>query len=104
MATSDDRLAAACDALGLHATAERARRGEFNDFKSPHVAPKIRLVNQLRQSAPHMEDDRGVLALADRVMNGEFDQGLAESEEWLASAEGQAAMRELLPRRGDDAR
>lgn len=89
---SDDRLSVALHAAGLHGLAARAAKGEFNDFFSDeHAYPKIELVNALREAGPHPQ----ITALIKRVMDGEFDSGREEREEWRNSDEGRR-IRDLL--------
>lgn len=90
--TSSDRLAAALDAADYHRLAARARRHEFHDFRSEHAAPLHVLVEELRKVPGGGERAE---ALIGRVIGGEFDATMAESEEWMASSEGQQAMKDL---------
>jgi hypothetical protein len=79
---------------------QRARDGYYHDFLSELVFPEIQLVADLRGLAsapgtPHAS--RPLLkAMAQRVIDGEFDASKAESDEWAGSPEGQAVMAELL--------
>ncbi len=50
----------------LEAIIEKARAGEFHDYKSPHVCGKVYLVSLLR--------DADMNVLAQRVMDGEYDE------------------------------
>lgn len=91
--TSSDRLAAALDANDYTALAARARRHEFHDFRSEHAMPQHKLVEELRAIPGGGVRAEGIVR---RVMNGEFDATKEESDEWLASSDGQRAMKDLL--------
>jgi hypothetical protein len=88
---SSENLARELDKAGFRMLAARARRDEFHDFKSPHAMPEHELVAELRK-----EGGRAAKAIAQRVINGEFDATKEESDAWMASPEGQEAMRMLL--------
>jgi len=66
----------ATKAANIRSICERARRGEFHDFKSEHAAPKYALVDALRNASLN--------TVAARVIDGEFDE--------TADAEDQAAL------------
>jgi hypothetical protein len=88
-----DRLAQALREIGLDKMASDAEAGRYDDFLSNSATPQMDLVARLG-----IATGRGNLAaaaLARRVMNGEFDGTLEESEAWAASPEGQAAFAEL---------
>lgn len=72
-----------------HKLAERAAAGEFTDYADAHVCPITELHRLCRQYGLH--------ALADRVASGEFDATRDESDEWMKSAGGQDAAKELSP-------
>lgn len=62
----DAKLADALQEAGYPtSTISQARRGHWSDFKSPLDAPKMELVEMLREDG---HDD-----LADRAQAGEFD-------------------------------
>lgn len=67
----------------------RAASGEFADYGETHMCPITELHRLCKKY--------GLDALAARVANGEFDADKAESDEWAASASGQAAAKELSP-------
>jgi hypothetical protein len=76
----------------------RAEAGYFHDFLSPLALPELALVNVLgalanRPGAPHRAE---LLALRQRVIDGEFDATKAESDAWARSPDGQAAFAGLL--------
>lgn len=68
---------------------ERARAGEFDDFKSPHIAPQHALIDEL-QKVEYQGD------LYERIARGEFDGTAEESKSWIESEDGQAALGDLL--------
>lgn len=65
--------------------------GHYNEFFGPLDTPELVLADELAQigSAP-------ALALRERVINGEFDAGIEESEEWATSPAGRDAFDQLL--------
>jgi hypothetical protein len=92
-----DMLAAALREAGLDAMADEAATGYYHDFLSPLDLPEIVLVNQLNiEAINHPDRQAAICALRQRVINGEFDASIEESDEWAASAEGQDDMRRLL--------
>ena len=94
-----DMLAGALWDVGLIEMAEAARGGYYHDFLSPLDTPTMQLVNDLAAYACRSpERSKEINALRQRVMNGDFDASSEESDEWAASAEGQAAFN-LLTRR-----
>jgi hypothetical protein len=78
----------------------RAEAGYYHDYLSPLAMPEMALVNELGSLATH-PSRRGtpasgaLLALRQRVIDGEFDASRAESDAWARSPEGQAAFAEL---------
>jgi hypothetical protein len=88
---SSENLARVLDEAHLHDLAARARADEFHDFKSPHALPEHELVNELRKTG-----GMTAKAIAQRVIDGEFDATKEESDAWAASPEGQEAIRGLL--------
>ena len=95
-----DQLAAALREVGLDAMADKAAIGYYHDFLSPLDLPEMVLVDDLALSAKHRPEDNAtaILALRQRVINGEFDASAEESEEWANGPEGQDAMRLLFAR------
>ena len=80
-----ERLARALEELDdpkVNWMIEKARQGYYDDFKSPLATPEIQLVIDLHIYG-HNE-------LAKRVINGEFDCTLEESEAWWNSPETKA--------------
>jgi hypothetical protein len=92
-----DRQAAAIHEVATAARhrklAERAASGEFTDYAETHACPITELHRLCRQFGLH--------AIADRVANGEFDATREESDEWMRSAGGQSAAKELSPEMRD---
>jgi|SRR6188768_87928 len=94
-----DILAQALEDVGLDAMAEKAATGYYHDFLSPLATPEMQLVSDLAFEI-HFNPDHphhaGIVALRQRVINGDFDANQAESDEWAASDEGQAAFGALI--------
>lgn len=92
-----DKLADALRAVGLDFMADRAAEGWYHDFLSPLDFPEITLVNDLAVAARKNSDrTEQIMILRERVMQGQFDANEKESEEWMKSPEGQAAMESLI--------
>jgi len=91
---SDVMLATALRLAGLEPLAERAANGEFNEYFGPHATPELHLAAELACIATP-----AATAVRQRLINGEFDAGSDESEEWGNSPEGQDTLRRLV--RGD---
>ena len=77
------------NAAKYEALAVRAATGEFDDYGEKYACPIAQLYAELCQA--------GFGKFAARVANGEFDATLEESNEWMASEEGQRLTRELPP-------
>lgn len=89
-----ERLAVALEEVGAPPEMiRRARDGFYDDYKSPLAMPQTMLL-------AHCNAYR-LPGMARRVVEGEFDGTKEESEEWLASPDGQEAMRELMEFRTD---
>lgn len=90
------------DYLGFPDMARRAREGHFDDFSCPaEVADGMeitRLVNELGAKAQVVtKADRGrVLGVRAAAAAGEFDGTKEESDRWMASKDGQDALRGVL--------
>ena len=104
---SKDFLAQELRAIGLGAMADKAATGYYHDFLSPLTFPETQLLIDLQAEMQRRMDAQGadltsdadvaaVQKLIDRHMNGEFDATTEESEEWIKSADGQSALRELV--------
>lgn len=91
------RLAEALEEAGFGSLADQAREDVFHDFRSPHEAPQHALVAELYKykGTPKSE---AAHALAHRVIKGEFDATVEESDAWVDSEEGQAALGALRRR------
>jgi hypothetical protein len=89
MRESDRKLRDALVAAGLDHLAERAARGEWNDYFGRHPMPQHHLVMTLRATAGD------TVELQRRVIRGEFDGTAEEANEWACSPEGRATLAEL---------
>ena len=69
---------------------ERARTGHYHDFLSPLDFPELDLIGDLTEIGTPP-----ALAMRARVMDGEFDASIAESEAWVASPDGQETISRL---------
>lgn len=87
-----DKLAAELRKAGLDAMADKAATGYYHDYLSPLDFPEMQLEMDLRLvGTPEAE------ALRKRHLNGEFDASKEESDAWVASPDGQAALAMLSP-------
>jgi hypothetical protein len=86
-----DKLAAALRDAGLVQLVHRASIGYYDDFLSPLASPQLQLLADLADLATPQ-----AAALAKRVMNGDFDATLEESQAWADSTEGEATFSRLL--------
>jgi hypothetical protein len=85
-----ERLARALEALNdpnLAGMIEKARAGYYDDFKSPLALPEIQLVQDLIAL--------GRRDFAQRVVDGEFDATLEESNAWW-EAEGKYIIDDMV--------
>lgn len=91
------KLSAALEAAGApRGMIRRAERGYYHDFLSPLALPELALTAELLSAAgADPEHGAALLLVRQRVIAGDFDATKAESDEWMASPEGQAALREL---------
>lgn len=90
-----DFLAQELRKAGLEDMAKRAEEGYYHDFLSPLNFPELELANDLAKVGTST-----ALALRARHLNGEFDASKEESDEWIESDEGKAAMGMLVKRPG----
>lgn len=78
---------------------QRARDGYYHDYLSPLDTPEIKLVADLRELAGRPATPRNsrplLRALANAVIDGQYDASKEESDEWARSPEGQQVMAEL---------
>lgn len=65
----------------------QARASRFHDFRSDSATPIVDLVFQLRLE--------GLIGLAERAMDGEFDATKEEADAWASSEEGPSVFRNL---------
>lgn len=84
---SKDFLASELTKAGLPEMAAKAATGYYHDFLSPLDFPEMQLATDLA-----IAGTPAALALRDRHLNGEFDATLAESDDWAAGPDGQAAL------------
>lgn len=77
------------DAATYEAFAKRAETGEFDDYADTYVCPITQLYMELTKA--------GFTDFAARVADGEFDATKEESDEWVASPEGQKLAKQLSP-------
>ncbi|SRR6266705_5389891 len=77
----------------------RAIDGYYHDYLSPLTFPEMQLVTDLRKLAAEPTTGpkaRAALeAMAQRVIDGDFDATREESDEWARSPEGQETFRQL---------
>src|SRR5882724_4050283 len=85
-----DLLAAELEKAGLHEMAIKARQGHYHDYLSPLDTPDLELEFDLLAAvtAGNMQAQE----LRMRHHNGEFDASIQESDEWMDSPEGKAAV------------
>lgn len=82
-----DFLAQELEAAGLHDMAVKAAAGYYDDYLSPLPFPDMTLDDDLTKiGTPEALD------LRDRCNDGEFDSSLEECDDWVNSADGQAAL------------
>jgi hypothetical protein len=80
----------------------RAEAGYYHDYLSPLALPEMALVNELGGLANHPSRSGdpaarvALMALRQRVIDGEFDASKAESDAWARSPEGRAAFASLV--------
>ncbi len=60
---------------------DRARKGIYDDYKSPLATPIIALVSDARE--------HGLAEIAERAIAGEFEAQKWEGDAWMRSPEGQ---------------
>jgi hypothetical protein len=85
---STDKLVAALQEAGAPADMViRATGGAFHDFESRSATPIVDLVRECTRLGLH--------GVAERARNGDFDATREESDRWMKSGEGIAAMRVL---------
>lgn len=86
-----DKLSAALFEAGLDDMAAKAAAGWYDDYLSPLVTPTTQLVTDLRNAG-----GAAAMALAQRVIDGDFDATREEAEAWAASQEGQETLGKLM--------
>jgi hypothetical protein len=99
-AKTSQHLADVLRDAGFEDLAKRAERDEFHDFLSPHATPELLLAALLADLSTHpkVHERQRIAAhmIRQRLIDGEFDASLEESDAWAESPEGQAAFRELF--------
>jgi hypothetical protein len=85
-----DILSAALVEVGLPIMAVKAAQGYYHDFLSPLDFPELDLIGDLTEIGTPT-----ALAMRARVMDGEFDASIAESDAWVASPDGQETISRL---------
>ncbi len=86
-----DLLAGELRLAGLETMAAKAAEGYYHDFLSPLAMPGLQLLADLQQVGTP-----AALALRARHIDGEFDATLEESDDWVASADGQETLDGLV--------
>jgi hypothetical protein len=100
MTHTKDLLADELMKLGLMDMSLQARGGYYHDFLSPLATPELQLCEDLHKAALKRPDKAAeIMALRQRVMDGDFDASPAESDEWAKSEEGQEAFAKLMPKK-----
>jgi hypothetical protein len=94
MRASDAKLAAALHEAGLVDMAKLAEQGHYNEFFGPLALPELMLAAELAQIG-----SKEALAVRACLIEGEFDAGAEESEEWARSPEGRDAFSQLAVQR-----
>jgi hypothetical protein len=74
----------------------RAEADYYHDFKSPLATPCIQLATDLAQALLANMGNAKLETVRRQAMDGVFDADREESDEWAASPEGQATIRELI--------
>jgi hypothetical protein len=97
MTHTKDKLAAALRKVGLTEMADQAEKGHYHDFLSPLDTPELVLVAMLMDAALKYPDKaKEITRLRNRVIRGDFDATLEESEAWAQSPEGLLAFSRLM--------
>lgn len=87
-----DRLADALNKLGFIDMGLMAAKGFYDDYLSPLPNPTMKLVEDL-----YIIGTIESIKLRQRVMDGEFDATLEESEAWARSPDGKRVLSQLSP-------
>jgi hypothetical protein len=96
MMHTKDMLANELTEVGLLSMANAARAGYYHDFLSPLATPGMQLCADLAMMAEGTPNREAILALRQRVINGDFDASQEESDDWAGSPEGQEAFQSLI--------
>src|SRR5262245_14265251 len=85
-----DKLAEALHEIGLDELAEQAKLGKYDDYLSDSATPQMDLANELAKVG-----SVEAITLRRRVIEGDFDATIEESDAWANSKEGQEAFQML---------
>ena len=88
-----EKLAMALEKLNdpaLEPLIKRAREGYYDDYKTTIPTPLVQLAQDITVCG-HSE-------FVERIKDGEFDATKEESDAWVKSPDGQAALRSLVKR------
>lgn len=88
-----DFLADELRKAGLNEMADKAATGYYHDYLSPLPMPEMQLDLDLVDAV--ITGNKLAQELRMRHHNGEFDANLQESDDWVDSPEGQAAISSL---------
>jgi flavorubredoxin len=92
-----DKLADALRELGLDAMAAKAAEGYYHDYLSPLPLPELQLMQDLSEAAKQRPGElQAFIDLHGRIIDGDFESSIEESDEWATSEDGQAAFRSLI--------
>lgn len=94
-----DMLAQALRDVGLNDMADKAATGYYHDFLSPLDLPELTLCQHLADAIRKEPERIEIAMLRRRVIAGEFDASIEESEAWAESPEGQFAFAALSPKK-----
>jgi len=96
-ASTSAKIATELRRLGLHRLAQRADKGEFSDYTTPHIAPQHVLVAELERAIRFklVDNLQGVADMKNAVIAGEYDSTPEESAAWGNSEDGKAALASL---------
>lgn len=93
-----EKLARLCAEAGLTVIADNARNFIYHDFKSPLPFPDLTLDAHLAEAIANCKDEEiknKIIEIRAMHQEGEFDATREESEEWIKTPEGQAAVAAL---------
>ena len=97
METTKLRLAVRLQQID-HSLAERAEQGEFSDFESEHVTPKVILVRCLDaicKTTTNLKRRQLAQEIKQEVIDGKWDETREEAEAWF-EREGKDLLKQCL--------